>query len=88
MFKTKIAALALAALTVTAGVTATTSQAEARRGLGVAMGIGFATGAMIGAAAASSGGPVYVSDYGYRRCRLVRQYDDYGYYIGRTRVCY
>ena len=45
-------------------------------------------GAMIGAAAASSGGPVYVSDYGYRRCRLVRQYDDYGYYIGRTRVCY
>lgn len=90
MFKTKIAAFALAALTLTAGIATTSNQAQAGGGgFGVGVGVGLATGALIGAAAANSyGGPVYGVGYGYARCRWVRQYDDFGYYIGRTRVCY
>ena len=43
---------------------------------------------MIGAAMASQAqaAPVYYD--GYRRCRFVRQYDAYGYYVGKERVCY
>lgn len=86
--KTRIAALAIAALTMTGGVAATTSQAEAGyHGGGV--GIGIAAGALFGAAIASSayGQPAYASDYGYRRCGWVRQFDAYGNYIGRVRSC-
>ena len=84
--KTKFAAVALAALTLTAGVATTTHQAEARNG---AIGLGIAAGVLAGAAIAGAAhaNSYPVSYYGYRHCRWVRQYDDYGYYIGRTRVC-
>lgn len=89
MFTTRIAAFALAALTLTAGVAATSSNAQAGNGFGVGLGVGLATGALIGAAAGTYGGPVYAGyGYGYRPCRWVRQYDEFGYVIGRARVCY
>ncbi|WP_315836919.1 hypothetical protein [Bradyrhizobium prioriisuperbiae] len=81
--KTKIAALALAALTLTGGIAATSKPAEAR---GIGLGLGIAAG-VIGAvavgAAVAADGPYY----GYRRCGWVRQYDAYGNYIGRARTC-
>lgn len=84
--KTKIAAVALAAVTLTAGVAGTSQQAQAGH-KGAAIGLGIATGVLIGAAAANSYyGPTYVG-YGHRHCRWVRQYDEFGYYVGRTRVC-
>jgi hypothetical protein len=82
--KLKIAAAAVAALTLTAVMAASTGQADAK-GFKPGFGFGLVAGTMIGAAAAS-GGPGYV-DYGYRRCRWVRQFDEYGFYIGRARVC-
>ena len=85
--KTKIAALAVAALTLTGGIAATTQEAQAGKfhhhhGIG----IGLAAGALFAAAAASN---AYGYDgYGYRRCGWVRQLDAYGNYIGRVRSCY
>ena len=85
--KTKIAALAVAALTLTGGIAATTQEAQAGKfhhhhGIG----IGLAAGALFAAAAASN---AYGYDgYGYRRCDWVRQFDAYGNYIGRVRSCY
>lgn len=88
--KTQIAAVAIAALTLTGGMAATTQQAEAGyKGAGI--GIGIAAGALFGAALAGNayGAPVYGYGYahGHRRCGWVRQYDAYGYYIGRVRAC-
>jgi hypothetical protein len=88
--KTKIAAIAVAALALTGGIAATTQQAQAGyRGVGI--GVGVAAGALVGAAIASNvyGGPVYASGYGYgyRRCGYVRQFDVYGNYVGRVRTC-
>ena len=82
--KTKIASFAIAALTLTAGVATTHNSAQAGNGFGVGLGVGLATGALVGAAVASSG-PAYA--VGYSRCRWVRQYDAYGFYLGRTRCC-
>jgi hypothetical protein len=84
--KTKFAALAVAALTLTAGVAANSQQAEARNG---AIGLGIAAGVLAGAAIAGSAAyaePSYVY-YAPRRCHWVRQHDAYGYYVGRVRVC-
>lgn len=86
--KTKIAAVAVAALVLTGGIAATTQEARAgHRGAGI--GFGIAAGALFGAALASNayGGPVYGYGYGYRRCGWVRQFDAYGNYIGRVRTC-
>ena len=85
--KSKIAAFALATLTLTAAVAATSTEAKATDWGGV--GIGFAAGALIGAAAAQGpyyGGPAYVVAPTYR-CRWVRMYDNLGFYIGKQRVC-
>lgn len=85
--KTKIAALALAALTVTGGIAATSQPAQAR-GLGLGIAAGVIGAAAVGSAIA--GGPGYYGDgyaYGYRRCGWVRQFDAYGNYIGRVRTC-
>jgi hypothetical protein len=79
--KNKFAA-AVAALTLV-GAVAVTSEAQARPRWGVALGVGVAAGVLLGAAAASAYEPVY----GYRRCRFVRQFDAYGYYIGTMKVC-
>jgi hypothetical protein len=85
--KTKIAALALAALAVTGSIASTTTQAEARPfGLGWGIGAGLVGAAVVGSAiAASNDGYYYYS--GYRRCGWVRQFDAYGNYIGRVRTC-
>ena len=86
--KTKIAAFAVAALTLTGGVAASTQQAHAGKFYhhhhGVGIGVGLAAGALFAAAASNA----YANDYGYRRCGWVRQFDAYGNYIGRVRSCY
>ncbi|MBS0531880.1 MAG: hypothetical protein JSS22_21180 [Proteobacteria bacterium] len=82
--KTTVAAFALVALTTTGMVAAAPQQAEAR-GLGLGLGIaaGVIGAAAVGSAIAANG---YYYD-GYRRCGWVRQYDAYGNYIRRVRVC-
>jgi hypothetical protein len=83
--KTKIFAVALAALTLTGSVVATTSQAQAKPlGWGVGVGLGIATAAVVGTAIAASNDPYY----GYHRCGWVAQYNAFGQYIGRVRSCY
>jgi hypothetical protein len=83
--KTKIFAVALAALTLTGSVVATTSQAQAKPlGWGVGVGLGIATAAVVGTAIAASNDPYY----GYHRCGWVAQYNAFGQYVGRVRSCY
>ncbi len=82
--KTKIAALALAALAVTGSITAITTQAEAK-GLGWGVGAGLVGAAIVGSAIAASNPYPY---YGYRQCGWVRQFDALGNYIGRVNTCY
>ncbi len=84
--KTKIAAT-LTALTLAATLAMPSSDAQAR-GWGGALAVGLIGGAIVGAAVASQAhaGPVYVD--GYRRCRFVRQYDAYGFYVGTAKVCH
>jgi hypothetical protein len=86
--KTKIAALAVAAVALTGGIAATTQEAHAGKfhhHHGVGIGVGLAAGALFAAAASNA----YANDYyGYRRCGWVRQFDAYGNYIGRVRSCY
>lgn len=81
--RTKLAAVALAAVTFAGSVTAFTSEAQAGPRWGAAVGAGIAAGLILGAAAAHA--PAY--SYGYKRCHWVRNYDAYGYYIGKSRVC-
>lgn len=81
--KTKLAAVALAALTVTA-VASTTSTAQAKP-LGWAIGAGIATAAIVGAAVAASSQPY---DYGYHRCGWTPRYNAFGQYVGSVRTCY
>jgi len=79
--KTKTAALAVLALATTLAVPASEAQA---RGWGLAAGI--IGGAIVaGAVANAYAQPVYAE--GYRRCRVVRNYDAYGYYVGTSKVC-
>ena len=85
-FKSKIAALAVAALAVTGSIASTTTKAEAHGPhLGWGVGAGLVGAAIVGSAIAASSDPYY---YGYRRCGWVRQFDAYGNYIGRVRTCY
>jgi hypothetical protein len=86
--KTRIAALALAALAVTGGIASSTTQAEAR-GLGWGIGAGIVGAAVVGGAIAANSG-YYNNGYyadGYRHCGWVRQFDGYGNYVGRVRTC-
>ena len=81
--KTKTAAaLAVLALATTLAVPASEAQA---RGWGLAAGL--IGGAIVAGAIASSASANTVYVDGYRRCRFVRNYDAYGYYVGTTRVC-
>ncbi|HEY0218392.1 MAG TPA: hypothetical protein VGC26_01295 [Afipia sp.] len=86
--KTRLAAAAIAALTLTGGIAATTSQAQAGHH-GGGLGIGIAAGLLAGAVIANNAyaEPAYVVDYGPRRCGWVRQVDAYGNYVGRVRSC-
>jgi hypothetical protein len=81
---TKIAALALTALTLTSAVVATAGQAQAHSRWGAGLGFGIAAGLLGAAAYHGYGYPAY---YGYRRCHSIPQYDAYGSYIGTSRVC-
>ncbi|MDN3276074.1 hypothetical protein QWJ07_17555 [Frankia sp. RB7] len=84
--KTKIAAVALAALTLTAGVASTISTAQAKPlGWGFGVGAGIATAAIVGTAIAASNQPYY---NGYHRCGWVAQYNAYGQFVGNVRTCY
>ena len=78
--KSKIAALALVALAVT-GSLASPTKAEAH-GFGLGWGLGAG---LVGSAIAASNDGYYYG--GYRHCGWVRQFDAYGNYIGRARVC-
>jgi hypothetical protein len=84
--KTKIAALALAALIATGGLASTTTQAQAGGGGGLAWGVGAGLlgAAVVGSAIAASNGGYY---NGYRRCGWVRQFDAYGNYMRMVRTC-
>jgi hypothetical protein len=84
----KLAAGTLAALTITAGVLAAPSQAEAKwkGGWGPGIGLGIAAGVMAGAAYAASGPGYYVAP-GYASCRYVERYDRWGNYRGTRKVC-
>ena len=78
--KTKIAAALLAALTLGTVSVASTSQAQAHHWGGHGWGWGgVGLGLALGAAAAST--------YAYTDCYWVRQFDRYGNYVGRVRVC-
>jgi hypothetical protein len=86
--KTKIAAFALVALTAAGTIASSTQQAQAKGpgyGYGYGIAAGLAGAAIVGSAIAAN--DTYGYGYGYRRCGLVRQYDAWGNYVGRTRVC-
>ena len=81
--KTKVAAVALVALTATGMVAGSTQHADAK-GLGLGIAAGVIGAAAVGSAIAADG---YYYD-GYRRCGWVPRYNAYGDYIGRVRTCY
>jgi hypothetical protein len=81
--KTRIAAVALAALAVT-GTMASSAQAKPL-GRGWGVGAGLVGAAIVGSAIAASNDGYYYD--GYRRCGSVPQFDAYGNYIGRVRTC-
>ena len=89
--KTKIAALAVAALVVTGGVAASTQTAFAGGGgggggnPGLGLGVGLATGLFVGSAIAASQ-PSYLG-YPVRRCWWQPQYNVFHQYMGSARVC-
>jgi len=83
--KTKIAALAVAALAGTGSIASTTTSAEAH-GLGWGIGAGLECAAIVGSAVAATTAPYPY--YGYRHCGWVRQFDAYGRYIGSVNNCY
>ncbi len=78
---TKFAAVAAAALALSAGSLATSSEAHAwgKGGLG----FGIAAG-IVGAAAVAATAPTY---YGGPGCRWVSRYDNWGNYRGSVKVC-
>jgi hypothetical protein len=83
--KSKIAALALAALAVTGSIASTTKAEAHGFGLGWGLGAGLVGAAVVGSAIAAGNDGYYYN--GYRRCGWVRQFDAYGNYIGRVRTC-
>lgn len=83
--KTKFAALALATLAVTGSIASTTTQAQAKPPIGLAIGAGIATAAIVGTAVAASNQPYY---YGYHRCGWSARYNAFGQYVGSVRTCY
>jgi hypothetical protein len=89
--RTKFAALALAAVTLGASMVAATGSAEAKMWHHHHGGWGWGGPALaagiIGAGIASS---AYASNYYYvngPRCRWVRQFDNWGNYVGKAKVC-
>lgn len=88
--KTRIAAVALAAIVATAGIAASTQQAQAGGGggPGAALGVGLATGLIVGGAIAASQQPGYgYAAYPVRHCWWQPQYNVFGQYVGSIRAC-
>jgi hypothetical protein len=83
--KSTIAA-AVAIATLAGSLVVPSSAAQARGGWG--FGAAVVGAAVVGAAVAANSAPYggYYVD-GYRRCGWERQYDAYGYYVGKVRVC-
>ena len=82
--KTKIVAAA-AVLTLATALAVPSSEAQAR-GWGIAAGI--VGGAIVAGAIAANANANTVYVDGYRRCRFVRNYDQFGYYVGTSKVCH
>jgi hypothetical protein len=83
--KSKIAAVALVAMTA-AGAMAATTQAQAKGpGVGYGIAAGLAGAAIVGGAVVANNG-YYGYERGYR-CGYTRQYDLFGNYMGRVRTC-
>ena len=82
MTKFKTAAVAALALATTLAIPASEAQA---RGWGLAAGL--VGGAIVAGAIAANANANTVYVDGYRRCRFVRRYDQFGYYVGTARVC-
>jgi len=83
--KTKIAAVALTALTLAGSMAITSNEVQAKGGH-KALAIGLGAAALVGIIAANSNAyPTY--GYGYRRCHWEPSYDAYGEYVGKVRVC-
>ena len=81
--KTRIAAVAVAALAATGSIASTTTSAEAHgfhHGWG--LGAGLVGAAIVGSTIAAT----TTYPYGYR-CGWVRQYDAFGRYIGSVNTC-
>jgi hypothetical protein len=76
MTKSKSIAAALAALALATTFTAIGGEAQAKPKFGPGLGIGFAAGALIGAAAVSANS-YYVAP-GYDECRFVNRVDRWG----------
>jgi hypothetical protein len=86
--KTRIAALAFAALATVGTIAATAGPAQAKGpGLGFGIAAGIVGAAVVGTAIAADQAGYYDNGYGYRRCGWVRQFDAYGNYVGRIRSC-
>ena len=83
--KTRIAALAVAALTVAGGIASTTTKAEAH---GFHPGWGFGAGLVGAAIVGSAVAATTPYPYGYTHCGWVRQFDVFGNYTGSVRSCY
>ena len=84
MFKTRLAAFAVAALAAAGSIASTATPAEAHGfhpGWGI--GAGLVGAAIVGSAIAATN----PYPYGYR-CGWVRQYDAFGRYIGSVNTCY
>jgi hypothetical protein len=75
---------ALAVLTLATSMAVPSSEAQAR-GWGLAAGL--IGGAIVAGAIASNANANTVYVDGYRRCRFVRNYDQFGYYVGTSKVC-
>ncbi|MBM3526455.1 MAG: hypothetical protein FJX62_00040 [Alphaproteobacteria bacterium] len=85
MTKSKLTG-ALAVLTLATALALPSAEAQAKPKWGL-VAAGVIGGVAIGSAIAHAHAYPYYYD-GYRRCRMVRQYNDFGFYVGRARVCY
>jgi len=84
--RSRIAAVALAVVTLTGAIAVTSQEAQAGSKFGTGLAIGIAAGALVAGGAYAHGyyGHGY---YAPVHCHWVKRYNAYGYYIGKVRVC-
>jgi hypothetical protein len=86
--KTKIAALALATLAAAGSIASSTPAQAGGGGGGGGPGVAWGIGAgLVGAAIVGTAIAANNDTYRVRRCGWVRQFDQYGNYLGRYRTC-